>query len=70
MARNIQTNNTPKVILGYYLEAVRKQGRCPVKINADMRTENRLIEHVQTLLGKSEKSFVYGKCTGNQRIEA
>ena len=63
------TNNNPKVILGY-LEAVRKQGGCPAKIRADMGTENRLIEHVQTLLCRSDKSSVYGRCTGNQRIES
>ena len=63
------TNNNPRVILGYCLEAVRKQGGCPTEIRADMGTENRLLEHVQTLLCRSEKSFVYGKSTGNQTIE-
>ena len=51
------TNHNSKVILGYHLKAVWKQGGCPAKIRADIGTENRLIEHVQTLLCRSEKSF-------------
>lgn len=64
------TNNNPKVILGYYLTAVSEMHGCPAKIRADMGTENGMVELAQKLLCRNENSFVYGKSTTNQRIEA
>lgn len=62
------TNNDPRVIAGYYMEAVKDIAGAPAIIRADMGTENRLVDVLQTLL-VGENSFRYGRSTTNQRIE-
>ena len=71
------TNKNPKVILGYYLNAVAKLGGCPRRVRADMGTENGDVAQIQMFLRRNVddifsglKSFLYGASTSNQRIEA
>jgi len=62
------TNNNPKVIAGYYMEAVKEIGGAPAVIRADFGTENGMVEVLQrSLVGRN--SFRYGRSTTNQRIE-
>ena len=44
------TNNDPRVILGYFLEAVSSRHGGPRRVRADMGTENGHVEQVQTFL--------------------
>lgn len=58
------------VTAGYYLNAVRTRGGCPKRIRADAGTENRHIEQLQRFFrDETERCFMYGKSTANQRIE-
>ena len=74
--RAYKTNNDPKVIAGYYLEAVCAKNGCPKVIRADRGTENGHVELMQRLLRRNhtdqfsaDRSFLYGRSTSNQRIE-
>ncbi|XP_077862696.1 uncharacterized protein LOC144344733 [Saccoglossus kowalevskii] len=71
-----KTNNDPKVIASYYVEAVKARQGCPRIIRADRGTENGYIEQMQIFLRRNHtdsfagsKSFLYGRSTSNQRIE-
>lgn len=70
------TNNDPKVIANYYLNAVEEYGGCPQTVRTDMGTENGRIEHMQTFLRHNLRNenvlpaFIYGTSQHNQRIEA
>lgn len=70
------TNNDPKVIANYYLNAVEEYGGCPQTVRTDMGTENGRIEHMQTFLRDNLRNenvlpaFIYGTSQHNQRIEA
>ncbi|CAG9763543.1 unnamed protein product [Ceutorhynchus assimilis] len=70
-----RTSSDPKVIAGYYLDAVRLTGGCPKTVRSDMGTENGLVERIQKTFHQSfntercdRPSFLYGKSTHNQRI--
>ena len=70
------TNSNPKVIAGYFIEAVKRKKGCPQRIRADLGTENSYIEQMQIFLRRNhedelggDQSFLYGKSTHNQRIE-
>jgi len=63
------TNNDPRIIAGYYLEAVKNVGGAPAVVRADMGTENGLVEVMQNAL-VGPNSFLYGLSTTNQRIES
>lgn len=63
-----RTNNDPKIIGSYYMDAVEFTGGAPRVMRTDMGTENGLIEVLQTAL-VGDNSFRYGKSTANQRIE-
>lgn len=70
------TNNNPKLVAGYFLQAVQTLRGCPQRIRADAGTENRHIEQMQIFLRSNhpdqyagQKSFIYGTSTTNQRIE-
>lgn len=70
------TNSDPKVISGYFIEAVKRKKGCPQRIRTDLGTENSYIEQMQIFLRRNHgddlagnKSFMYGKSTHNQRIE-
>lgn len=70
------TNNDPKVIAGYFINAVEVHGGCPQTLRTDMGTENRHIEQLQTFLRDNLQDqnilppFIYGTSQHNQRIEA
>lgn len=70
------TTNNPRVIAGFYLEAVKELKGCPLTVRSDMRTENGHIENMQIFLRQSNEfvnssrpAFLYGTGTANQRIE-
>lgn len=70
------TSSDPKVIAGYFMEAVDEYKGCPRIIRADKGTENADTCTIQRLLRQDgtdtfagEKSFLYGRSTMNQRIE-
>ena len=72
-----ETNNDPRVTAQYYLDYVRNTGTVPRVVRGDAGTENVNIAGIQRFLrlGSSDslagpKSFMYGKSTSNQRIEA
>lgn len=62
------TTSNPKVVAGHFIEAVKNHGGCPLKVRGDMGTENGHIAQMQHFLTNHD-SFIYGKSTGNQRIE-
>ena len=64
-----RTSSDPKVIAGYYMEAVCELRGCPCLIRSDMGTENVDIARMQTLMS-GESSFLVGRSTHNQRIES
>lgn len=67
------TNNNPKVVASYYYEAVTLLKGYPRTICADCGTENGHIENMQRFLKEmsdtNSPAFIYGRSTGNQRIE-
>lgn len=72
-----RTSNDPKVIAGYYVNAIKISGGCPVTVRSDMGTENGTVEKIQTAvreLFSSDRNdkppFLYGRSTANQRIES
>lgn len=71
------SNNNPKIIGHYFINCIRTLGYGPSIVRCDMGTENTTVAFLQGFM-RSEgtdafagvKSFVYGKSTSNQRIEA
>jgi len=70
------TNNDPKVIAGYFIEAVSVKEGCPLVVRSDLGTENGHVEMMQRFFRRDdhdeyagERSFMYGRSTSNQRIE-
>ena len=71
------SNNDPGIITKYYLDYVRQIGGTSRVIRADRGTENGNIAVTQHFFRRlarddfgAEKSFMYGRSTANQRIEA
>jgi hypothetical protein len=70
------TNNDPKVVAGYFLDAVSDHGGCPRIVRGDAGTENVNVKRIQEELmgssrpGRATASYITGKSTSNQRIEA
>ena len=70
------TNNDPKVIGSYFMEAVCQLKGCPVKVRGDKGTENVFVKKFQRLLRRSAdgemnmNSYLEGVSTANQRIES
>ena len=71
------TNNNPEVIAKYFIDTVNQISGVPRIIRCDEGTENTLIQILQPYLRMDsddayagEKSFLVGKSTSNQRIEA
>lgn len=71
------SNNDPKIVAYYFLNAVKKRKCLPTMIRSDRGTENTLIECLQVSLRMDHtdklagtKSFITGKSTSNQRIES
>lgn len=69
------TNNNPRVVCSYYVEALELSGRLPRLVRMDRGTENVNIAAVQTLLREnhpdpfSENPVRFGSSIHNQRIE-
>lgn len=71
------TNSDPRVVAQYYLDCVKHLGGTARIIRGDRGTENVNLAGIQRFFRRSsdddfsgEKSFMYGKSTSNQRIEA
>lgn len=64
-----KTNNDPRVIAGYYMDAVINAGGCPSRIRLDLGTENGHVADMQRFLSENTDSATLGPSTGNQRIE-
>lgn len=66
--------NDPRIISGFFFNAVRELGGCPKTIRADAGTENRHIKQIQTFfhrdIASNRPPFIYGTSPANQRIEA
>lgn len=72
-----KSNNDPKVIGSYYLKTIKKLGFVPTLMRTDNGTEANLMENLQMALRyyhndehSGTNSFIRGKSTRNQRIEA
>lgn len=65
-----KTNNCPKAIARFYLDAVENVGGAPEKLVSDMGTENHLAASMQNFFLNDETSHKYVKSTRNQRIES
>lgn len=69
------TNNDPKVVARYYLEAVETVTGCPMYIRSDYGTENSTLAalhigfHCLNHSGVGTKCFIYGSSKHNVRIE-
>lgn len=70
------TSNNPRVIGGYYIEAVTQLGGCPRIIRSDKGTENGHVREFQRYLRRNGtdtraglSSYMEGRSTANQRIE-
>ena len=64
------TNSDPFVIARYYLDCVRQVGGIPKIIRSDCGTENVNVAILQRFFHNQDQSFLYGKSSSNQRIEA
>jgi hypothetical protein len=64
------TNNDPRVIARYFMDAVVENDGCPRILRADMGTENTVVEQLQLFLRQDQQSFMYGRSVRNQRIES
>lgn len=70
------SNNNPKVVAKYFIDAVSQLKTLPAIIRSDRGTENIFVEDLQKTLRAhhgdefSRKCYLYGKSSSNQRIEA
>ena len=71
------SNNDPRIIAQYFLDYVRQLGGTARVVRGDRGTENSNIAAIQRFFRRSmaddfagDKSFMFGKSTSNQRIEA
>ncbi|KAJ8297592.1 hypothetical protein KUTeg_024123 [Tegillarca granosa] len=69
------TSSDPRVIAGYYTQAVLQKGGVPNSVRSDMGTENSYLAEMQTFLRRHRdedqgKAFLYGTSQHNQRIES
>ena len=60
------TNNDPKVIAGYYYEAITENGGCSRKLRGDLGTENSVVKQIHPNFGGQ---YLEGTSQANQRIE-
>lgn len=63
-----QTSSDPKVIAGYYIEAVRGKEGCQFFMRDDQGTDNSHVTQMQEFLTE-RLSFIYRRSTLNRRIE-
>ena len=70
------TSSDPKIVGGYYMEAVERAGGCPRIVRGDRGTENVKVRDFQRFLrrniqdGSAIDSYIEGASTANQRIES
>jgi len=66
------TNNNPRIIGGYFLEAVKESGGCPRIVRGDCGTENGIVRDFQRFFqhNSSGNAYIDGASTANQRIES
>ena len=71
------SNNDPRIIAQYFLDYVRQLGGTACIVRGDRGTENGNLAAIQRFFRRSmnddfsgDKSFMFGKSTSNQRIEA
>lgn len=64
------TNNDPKVIGSYYLDAVERVMHCPNKVRSDRGSENGVVAALQCCLTGRDSSHIFGSSPANQRIES
>ncbi|XP_070538243.1 uncharacterized protein [Ptychodera flava] len=71
------SNNNPHIIANYFLDYVKQIGFVPRVLRCDRGTENSALEYLQPYFRWNDSddlaginSFMYGKSTSNQRIEA
>ncbi len=68
------TNNDPRVIGGYFLEAVKENQGCPGLVRGDYGTENGHVCVFQNFLRRhtvgDQRTYIDGASTSNQRIES
>ena len=71
------SNNDPKLVAQYYLDYVRQSSATRRIVRGDRETENVNVAAIQRFYRRDsedefsgEKSFIYGRSTANQRIEA
>ena len=71
------TNNNPSVICQYYLDCIEQVGCAPRVLRCDLGTENSTVKNLQPFFRRNDhdnfagvNSFLQGKSTSNQRIEA
>lgn len=72
-----ETNNNPKVVASFYMDAVNRLQRIPRCIRADRGSENAVLGGIQRYFRRNfsdscsgSLSFIYGPSTRNQRIES
>lgn len=72
-----KSNNDPKIVGSYFMDFVRINGTIPDIVRTDRGSENITIAGIQRFFRRNhndsrsgEKSFIYGRSTSNQRIEA
>ena len=70
------TSSDPKIVGGYFIEAVMSHGGCPLVMRSDHGTENDIARSFQRFLRRSgndprarEMSYLEGPSTANQRNE-
>lgn len=70
------TNNNPRVVGGYFIDAILRSEGSPERVRADAGTENTYVKQMQIFLRSDHvdmfsgrRSFVQGTSTANQRIE-
>lgn len=71
------SNNDPRIVAQYYLDCVQQLGGTARIVRGDRGTENGNVAAIQRFFRRSadddfagDKSFMFGKSTSNQRIEA
>lgn len=68
------TSSDPRVVAGYYIDAIEEMQAIPLSIRCDFGTENGVIKTIQEDLRRhknsSREGFMQGKSQHNQRIES
>ena len=72
----LHTNNDPRIVTGYYIDAVKKSVGCPERVRAVAGTENTFVKQMQIFLRSAHidgfsglRRYLQGTSTANQKIE-